>query len=107
MRAGLAASMLTPGSTAPDVSFTTPAMAPVWATAANGRNTTDANATTQPRRRVRMTTGPPCLDGCRGRRPTIVRQSLERDRIVVNRRFRSPAGSPGERAVAYLIVWVG
>src|SRR5262245_12701518 len=55
MRAGLAASMLTPGSTAPDVSFTRPAMAPVWATAADGRNATDANATTQARRRVRMT----------------------------------------------------
>ncbi len=39
MSAGLFASTVTPGMTAPVVSFTTPAMAPVWATAIPGMET--------------------------------------------------------------------
>jgi hypothetical protein len=43
--ASLAASTVTPGSTAPDVSFTTPTIA-LWACAATGSITTQANAAT-------------------------------------------------------------
>src|SRR2546427_7543706 len=42
MRAGLAASTVTPGITAPDVSFTTPAMLPlswVWPQVTSGKST--------------------------------------------------------------------
>src|SRR4029453_16299223 len=47
MRAGLAASTVTPGRTAPVVSLTTPAMLLLlWAWVGEGRNTSTAKATT-------------------------------------------------------------
>src|SRR6185295_13245724 len=53
MSAGLAASTVTPGSTAPDVSFTVPAMALVWAAAAAGSDRSNA-APKMKRANVRM-----------------------------------------------------
>ena len=45
MSTGLAASTVTPGNTAPDVSFTVPVMdAPAWANAAQGSAITSAHA---------------------------------------------------------------
>jgi hypothetical protein len=46
MSAGLDASIVTPGITAPVASFTTPAMAPVWADATAGANRSNASAAT-------------------------------------------------------------
>src|SRR5258705_7690003 len=48
MRTGLAASTVTPGRTAPDASFTTPAME-AWAYAAAGTRTTNTDAQNHPR----------------------------------------------------------
>jgi hypothetical protein len=53
MSEGLAASTVTPGNTAPDVSLTVPEMALVWADAAAGMNASSAAANTK-RARVRM-----------------------------------------------------
>src|SRR5690348_10606612 len=67
MSAGLAASTLTPGMTAPDVSFTTPAMMPVWATASAGRNNKpQAMETTRLERPSNILTSSRSDDGQRG-----------------------------------------
>src|SRR5258706_9390158 len=47
IRAGLATSTVTPGSTAPDVSFTVPAIVPVWADATTGNESRAAVHTIQ------------------------------------------------------------
>src|SRR5512145_8081 len=61
IRAGLAASTVTPGSTAPDASLTTPAMLPDsdCAHATDGRNTTQNTTTTRRARDRKVITCPP------------------------------------------------
>src|SRR5262245_7740179 len=64
MRAGLEASTVTPGITAPDVSRTMPAMLPVWANVVEGSRVTNASGARTPRTDVQVmnpSSAPPTL----------------------------------------------
>src|SRR5437868_12917139 len=59
MSAGLAASTVTPGNTAPLVSLTTPATTPVWAHAAAGWSVSHASASRVTLMDIRRVMNPP------------------------------------------------
>src|SRR2546428_2100798 len=88
--AGLAASTVTPGRTAPDVSLTVPAMVLVWADATTGNNARHAAAMNN-RANVRM---PSLLLQVMHMRPIRDRAIVQQSCPALSMSFRAFCGNP-------------